>query len=279
MACRFTVDVGGTRWLASGQTELTVGHVVHSSADGGLVLVSATDIEGSDALGRYSGVVLKWSLGGNKTRHRSSSSINTSSTAHGHPQSTPASGVGTPNRDTGALTTRAPGGSDIVLETALFIGVDGTTLRLNTTLPLGAAGASVLAGHGAPATAAAWGTPSTAFPSFEIGVGGSKLGNGLGFVSYSEGGLGPTAGVFPTGYKAGEVAWDGVPLALVDRDSNTAAILSPSTKFYDTVFGVQGPADHPVRSASLPIVRVQVDHCNFLTHKARACNVTHNSCH
>ena len=223
----YTINVGGSLWLTSGPTELTAGHSVHSSSEG-LVLVSTDRIQGSDALGKFSGVVQKWSLSGHMLQ---GDDVVTSSAP---PQGN---------------SSRLPHGT-VVLETRIFVGVDGTTLRFNTTLPLGVTGASVSAGRGVAATADAWGQPSTSFPSLTIVGNGSsdqgKLGGGLGFVSYSEIGFGSTAGVFPTGYKSGENSWDGVPLVLVDPEGGIAAVLSPSVQFYDTVFGLGGPADHAV---------------------------------
>lgn len=224
----YTIDVGGSRWLTSAPTELTADHAVHSSSDGGLVLVSMDNIQGSDVLGEFSGVVQRWSL---PARRVKGDAVVTSSVA---PRDDSSSGV-------------------VVLETRIFVGVDGTTLRFNTTLPVGITGASVSVGRGVAATADAWGEPSTSFPSFTIVGNGStgqgKLGSGLGFVSYSEIGFGPTAGVFPKGYKSGENAWDGVPLVFMDPEGGTAAVLSPSVQFYDTTFGLGGPADRAVRAS------------------------------
>lgn len=221
----YSLTFNGELWLDSGPTEVTVDGKVRSSADGSLILTSTDLISGTDALGQYTGVAQSWSLAGH-------AGINSSRRA--------------PMVDGGG-----------VMVTAFLMGADGATLRFNTSFPAGVRGASVLAGRGEAATFAAWGTPSTAFPSFSLGKGRLATGpNPLGYVGYQEIGR-PSGGIFPVGYK-GSGEEDGVPLALVDPLTQTAAMLSPSAQFYDTVFGFSLDTDDEVPSATPPTLRCGV---------------------
>jgi hypothetical protein len=182
-----------------------------STADGTLELTSMSPISGTDALGPFTGMSYRWAAksGGSPRREQHS-------TVTHHQQAV--------DNDYSA----AP----VVMETAFLMSSDGTTLRFNASFPSGVDGAS----SGGTPTSSTWGDPGTSFPSFSVGDAKGKLGHGLGYLSYGEIGR-PRGGVFPTGFKSGSNEEDGVPLALMDRESNTAAMLSPSDGFFDTVFG------------------------------------------
>ena len=125
--------------------------------------------------------------------------------------------------------------------TTTFALYDGTLSQphqmITFTQDIGAG--TPLTGIGIP-NATSWGTPASGFPTFDS-TGRAKLGgaSGLGYVSYGEIGM-PRVGRFPTGYKSGAIEYDGVPLMLLDEASTTAAILAPTTGFYDNVYAHVG---------------------------------------
>lgn len=190
----YSVQMSGELWFVSSPFEVVVEGKRRSSADGTLVIASSETITGTDTLGAYTGLVLRW--------RSAQSTID---------------------------------GGDSLLETAFLMAADATSLRFNTTFPVGVEGAG-----SDSLSADLWGTPSTAFPGFVLGSGKLGVANAseaLGFVGYSEIGR-PYTGIFPNGYKVGGNTEDGVPLLFVHPQTKYSAMLSPASKFYDTVFGV-----------------------------------------
>lgn len=202
----FTVSFGSAPWLTSAVgAELVVDNAMLRSApdnEGALKISGTKPLKGSDGLGNYSRLEVTWTA----PSSAGAVTLTNSFTLYEARRMVEFGQV---------FHSRIPG--------ANLTGTNQPTREL---------------------AGAAWGRPSTAFPVFDASGGAaSKLGgpDGLGYVAYGEIGI-SHAGRFPTNYKYNSQGAsrgneeDGVPLALLDEATGTAAVLAPSDGGFDNVF-------------------------------------------
>ena len=205
----YEILVGGERWMESAMAgyELTAGGRVRTNTNG-LTLTSATELEGSDGIGTFASLQLRWSLeDGNGGGRSTNSTWTTTFSAY----------------DDG-LTLSFEQTFDQAVHGFATPGAPNATLwgRPGSAFPSFAVSPGSLAGAGGTGARGA----------------SSRLTNRtLGYISHGEIGA-PRTGVFPDGYKTGPIEEDGVPLTLFDGTTGRAAVLSPANSFYDVVFDV-----------------------------------------